>query len=69
MAYIVTTNARHTSPRGETFFAKLAAAYGRFKLYRHTLAELSQLSDRELADLGLSRHSIETVAHEAAYGM
>ena len=33
------------------------------------LAELSQLSDRELADLGLSRHSIETVAHEAAYGM
>lgn len=30
--------------------------------YRETVRELSQLSDRELADIGVSRFEIETVA-------
>lgn len=30
--------------------------------YRETLSELSRLSDRDLADLGLSRHDLDGVA-------
>lgn len=36
--------------------------------YRVTLRELDSLSDRELSDLGLSRHSIADVARESVYG-
>lgn len=34
--------------------------------YRVTVRELSQLSDRELDDLGISRFQIENVAREHA---
>lgn len=50
---------------------RIAAAregWGRWRLYRRTLDELSALSNRDLADLGLSRASIRAVAFEAAYG-
>ena len=33
-----------------------------FRNYRRTVAELSQLSDRELADIGLNRSDIPRVA-------
>jgi uncharacterized protein YjiS (DUF1127 family) len=36
------------------------------EIYRQTYEELSALSDRELADLGISRISIPDVAREAA---
>lgn len=39
------------------------AAYG---IYRKTRAELSMLTNRDLADLGLNRAMIEQVAREAA---
>ncbi|PVE20782.1 hypothetical protein DC522_30310 [Microvirga sp. KLBC 81] len=35
-----------------------------YKLYRETARELSQLSDHELADLGISRFQIASVAHQ-----
>jgi uncharacterized protein YjiS (DUF1127 family) len=38
-----------------------------YKLYRETVRELSQLSDHELADLGISRFQIASVAHQAAF--
>ncbi|SDJ93827.1 DUF1127 domain-containing protein [Aliiruegeria lutimaris] len=38
------------------------------KIYRQTYCELSSLSDRALADLGLSRSMIKSLAREAAYG-
>ncbi|WP_341365450.1 DUF1127 domain-containing protein [Yoonia sp. BS5-3] len=38
------------------------------KVYRSTVAELESLSNRELADLGLSRSMIKSIAIEAAYG-
>lgn len=44
------------------------AAYGRWRLYRRTRDELSTLSDRDLADLGVVRGDIETIARSAAYG-
>ncbi|WP_371169154.1 DUF1127 domain-containing protein [Aliiroseovarius sp. 2305UL8-7] len=37
-------------------------------LYRKTVRELNQLSDRELADLGLGRGSIRHTARMAVYG-
>jgi uncharacterized protein YjiS (DUF1127 family) len=37
-----------------------------YALYRETVRELSQLSDRELDDLGISRFQIASVARQAA---
>lgn len=39
----------------------------RRRLYRRTLNELSSLSDRQLADLGLNRSMLRRVAWQAAY--
>ena len=36
------------------------------KRYRQTVRELSRLSDRDLADLGISRFDIDSVARDAA---
>ena len=47
--------------------AALAAIQTR-RVYAQTVAELDSLTDRELADLGMSRMSIAEVAREAAYG-
>jgi len=38
------------------------------RIYSNTLRELESLSNRELNDLGLSRHTLKTIAREAAYG-
>ena len=46
----------------------LRADYAKWRVYRNTIAELAALSNRDLADLGLSRSMISSVAHEAAYG-
>jgi len=36
--------------------------------YNQTLAELRALSDRDLADLGMSRGDFRRIASEAVYG-
>lgn len=68
MAYTVST----TSAPFRGFFVSIAASLGdrahRYSLYRKTLVELSRLSDRELADIGVGRAAIETIAREHAYG-
>lgn len=38
----------------------------RYRLYRQTVSELSALTNRELADLGLNRSMIRGLAHQAA---
>ena len=38
-----------------------------FRDYQRNVAELSQLSDRELADLGLTRSQISSVAYRSAW--
>lgn len=43
-------------------------AQAKRKVYRETYHELSMLTDRDLADLGIPRSSIRRVALEAAYG-
>lgn len=37
--------------------------------YRRTLAELRMLSPRELADLGISRFALPSIAREAVRGL
>ena len=46
----------------------LADRWARYTTYRNTLNELSALTDRELADLGIARGSIQGIATFAAYG-
>ena len=59
-----------TAPSGvlSTFAARISKAVADYRLYRTTLDELDSLSDRELADLGLSRLSVRDVAYESVYG-
>ncbi len=46
----------------------LRARWEAHKVYRTTYSELAGLSDRELADLGMHRGNIASIAYEAAYG-
>lgn len=54
--------------RVEAFRAALAEKAEKRKVYRTTMTELQSLSNRDLADLGLSRSMIPNIAFEAAYG-
>lgn len=38
------------------------------RIYRDTYSELSRMSERDLADIGISRLSIDEFARRAAYG-
>lgn len=44
-------------------------ALAKRKVYRATYHELSMLTDRDLADLGIPRGHIRRLAQEAAYGV
>ncbi|MBQ2259876.1 MAG: DUF1127 domain-containing protein [Loktanella sp.] len=50
------------------FRVTLADKLAKRKVYMTTLRELQALSNRDLADLGLSRSDIRFIAMEAAYG-
>ncbi len=43
----------------------LARSYKNWRTYRNTLTELDRLSNRDLADLGISRADIRSVARSA----
>ncbi len=47
--------------------ANLTARLRRYRVYRETYNELMTLSDRELADLGMSRSMIRRLAIEASH--
>ena len=58
-----------------TFFERLVAyknelaeRHAKNRVYRETLVELQALTGRELADLGMTRGNLKSVAYEAAYG-
>lgn len=48
-------------------FASLKDKLARRRIYRETMSELSELSNAELADLGLHRSMIKRLALQAAY--
>lgn len=70
MAHAVQVNGfqTRTAHNGEVFFASLRARFEQYRLYRQTVKELNELTNRELADLGLSRSGIRATAIEAVYG-
>ncbi len=47
--------------------AALAERIARYRVYRETLDELSQLTERDLNDLGLVGSDIRDLARKAAY--
>ena len=49
-----------------TMFESLKSRYSSWKRYSRTLKELDSLSNRDLADLGISRADIPRLAREAA---
>ncbi len=69
MAYV---NSRASSvslsDRFGSAFKSVKEAMDRRRVYNQTVLELSSLSDRDLADLGMARPMISDVAREAAYG-
>ncbi|WP_322889633.1 MULTISPECIES: DUF1127 domain-containing protein [unclassified Yoonia] len=50
------------------FRVSLSEKMAKRKVYLTTLRELQSLSNRDLADLGLSRTELRSIALEAAYG-
>jgi uncharacterized protein YjiS (DUF1127 family) len=49
-----------------TMFEVLKSRYSSWKRYARTVQELESLTNRELADLGISRFDIPRLAKEAA---
>ena len=61
---------RNTADNGAiaSFVANVRDTIARRSVYRQTLRELNELSNRDLAELGLNRGAIRGVAYEAAWG-
>ncbi|WP_128515740.1 DUF1127 domain-containing protein [Tabrizicola thermarum] len=70
MAYANTTSIARKGFADRLAFVKDAVltAIAQRRVYAQTVAELNALTDRELADLGISRLRIAEIAREAAYG-
>jgi uncharacterized protein YjiS (DUF1127 family) len=49
------------------FVTTILAKIRTYLRYRETLRELSQLSDRELDDLGIARFQIDSIARRHAF--
>ena len=60
-------NSKHRGAQAAGFFGGLTERVRRYRTYRQTLEELESLSDRELLDLNISRHSLRAIAYRAAY--
>ena len=70
MAYAAVTN----NPQA-VLFDRLVGMFGfdrenaaKHRVYRKTVSELGELTNRDLADLGIARSEIRRIAWEAAYG-
>ena len=70
MAYVNTTRMGRKGLMDRVLVLKdgVVDAWAKRRVYTLTGSELNALTDRELADLGISRLSIHDIAHDAAYG-
>lgn len=57
------------STRRPGLLARLRRTFADHRKYLATCDELNALSDRELADLGISRGNVREIAHESVYGL
>ena len=68
MAYVNSRSASlSVSDRVSSLVKMVKDAMVRRQIFNQTLAELAELSDRDLTDMGLSRNTIADVARAAAY--
>ena len=58
---------KEAGERKKIMFASIARLLDSWKRYSAAVQELSHLSDRELADIGISRSDIERIAWEHAH--
>lgn len=70
MAFITANHTTSVSlfDRATEAFTNLRKANADHRLFVRTMRELNSLSNRELADLGMSRGGLRSVAYEAVYG-
>jgi uncharacterized protein YjiS (DUF1127 family) len=68
MAHAISLNAYADFAERPGLFARLRQAVADYRAYRAIHDELNALTDRELADLDLSRLSLRDIAREAVYG-
>lgn len=66
MAYTTTTNRHSFIARLQNAASDLVTRFRQYRLYRETYEGLSALTDRELADLGLNRSELRSVARKAS---
>ncbi|MGR3464733.1 DUF1127 domain-containing protein [Limimaricola sp.] len=66
MAYTTDTRSAGLGQRIAALRASLADRAAKSKIYRSTYNELQALTDRDLADLGISRSMIKRIAIEAS---
>ena len=59
--------AHNITPSSHGFFGNIRKSFAQYRTYRSTYDELDRLTERELADLGLTRGMIRSVAYQAAY--
>ncbi len=67
MAHALTTS--HDAPLLARVLHIAKERFARHRLFRQTVNELSDLSDRELDDLGLHRSMIRGAAYRATYDL
>jgi uncharacterized protein YjiS (DUF1127 family) len=68
MAHAINLNAYADHAEQPGLFARLRQGFADYRAYLAIHEELDALSDRELADLGLSRLNARDVARDAIYG-
>ena len=54
--------------RNDTVAARVRQAWKLFREYRATRFDLKALTDRQLADVGLTRATVDETARRAVYG-
>lgn len=64
MSIVALYGSREVAPI--SFWRRMSVRVAAYKTYRQTLVELQEMTDPELADLGMSRFEVPLIARKAA---